>query len=536
MFSIIDNKINVNFQILGGSAVTVTPTSTGVTPPTRGTSGARSSFVSSSATGKPTDEQYQYLFDTVSSYVVSHIKNLWTDNKQWDDFRTEKPLFNQITKQEFDEKFEEYQKNQTGGRILDDALSKDIQLDQKGGTKSYFKDALIQYILDSEDDTVSETRKRIFEYDNTIKDQALSNYKPLDFIGESVSFENVTRRNNNMLEVKIDDGDYININDYFQKLQNVKGRLEQKTVMNDCFVNKENAMYDDDACKKSIKELAKTIKTREDVQKINPYIAFKMLVSLGIGGHQTTRGIKVQPYDEWYNNLEEKKKNIYNTLDASELVKLVIAYVNSNPAILNKKDISNAAGPDNSNVFPAAFNPKEDDFEAERNLVSEKIKLIRARLYGVTGDNIFLSLTGGGYIFPSKSNNKMENIPKFSKQIRSAFAVLKSRLNSYQKTLGEKTQRKIEEIFSNLEKHELEAETFISKIDAYYIDLKANNDRSNTYITDAMLDEAKKNLDKNLKKIHDRSYQLFDINSVITKAVVDAAKKQSNVINLPSSI
>ena len=273
----------------------------------------------------------------------------------------------------------------------------------------------------------------------------------------------------------------------------------------------------------------------EDIQKIHPVVAFNLLKSLGFQGiKSTTSGlIKVQSYSSWYSDLnKDTKKALENNsgkIDNEQLIKNIIAFVNANPSILNIGDIPETAGPDKYGVQPALFN---ESFDRERKLVQDKMLLLRARLFGLTGDRIFeVAQSGGGYKFPSRSFNRIENFPVFSKQLRTIYTNLQSRLKSYQKTLGETTKEKIEKIFSNLEKHENEAKELIRRLEYYYIDIKANNNKVGEILTDEALDNAKKNLNKNLNKIAGRSTSILDIEQVINSAVMD-----SKSFDLPNNI
>ena len=59
-------------------------------------------------------------------------------------------------------------------------------------------------------------------------------------------------------------------------------------------------------------------------------------------------------------------------------------------------------------VQPALFN---ETFDRERKLVQDKMLLLRSRLFGLTGDTIFeVAQSGGGYRFPSRSFNRIENL------------------------------------------------------------------------------------------------------------------------------
>ena len=265
--------------------------------------------------------------------------------------------------------------------------------------------------------------------------------------------------------------------------------------------------------------------------------------------------MKIISYNTWINSLakdavEKLNKNskdfatgetIPKQLLIADLVKLLISYMNANPQIINK-NLPDSTKPDSSGVLPPPFNRKLENFDDARNDVNESIDLTRARVFALTGDGRFyVGLTpakGGGFVFPSTSKNRIENIPIYSKQLRSMFEILKNRLRSYNKTLGKTTEDKIENIFKSLEKHEKEAKELINQLDYYYLDVKVNKNRNAEEVTDTAWENAKKNLDKNLKQIKNRSYQILDIGDVLIHANHDAkiAATDTKFAALPANI
>ena len=533
MFSIIDNEIKVNFEILGGTSTPVISpvvgAVTGTTPP------------DSSAAKKALTEtilsQVLAIFRTKYPDVFDkfgEIGNAWTSFED-PDFAIDEDMYKRaIGNMPTDAPI-------TGGNF-DDALFKDIKLNLIGGlnmTESRLFSALIRWIFTSTNPKVQELKKAMLKYKSDAK-EALSDYEQFDLTGESVKFSNITQRVNNKLQVK-DGDDYKSLEDYWNGMTQSKFAAEDAFygAAIGCFytyspIFKDDGKVNNQLCLDYIKNKDKWKVGVADIQKIHPVVAFNLLKSLGFKGIKSSNGlVKVQSYSSWLNDLnKESKKALENSsgkIENDQLIKNIIAFVNANPSILNLGDIPETAGKDMYGVQPALFN---ETFDKERKLVQDKMLLLRSRLFGLTGDTIFeVAQSGGGYRFPSRSYNRIENFPIFSKQLRTIYTNLQSRLKSYQKTLGETTKQKIEEIFSNLEKHENEAKELIKRLEYYYIDIKANNNKVGEILTDEALNNAKKNLNKNLNKIAGRSTSILDIEQVINTAVMD-----SKSFELPAAI
>ena len=536
MFSIIDNEIKVNFEILGGTST--------------GTGGAGAVIPASVTSMAITMAKNMAMRDFPA--VLNIFRNKFPDayaklddleDDDWKDYyktSTDKSKYLDLSVYTYSKNNIPTGPPQFGGN-LNDALSKDIQLVLIGGSSPFvnaFYASFIEWIFKSTRDKVKEVKKQMHKSSSK---EALADYTDLSLTGENVGFEEITRRINNKLEVKDSNGEYKSLDDYWSgKREQYLANKSNYGVGINCFHTYE-PIFDKDGsvknqtCLDYIKDKNNWKVGVEDIKKVHPVVAFNLLKSLGFQGiRSTSNGLtKVQSYSSWYNDLhKDSKKALQNSsgkIDNDQLIKNIIAFVNANPSILNMGDIPESAGPDKYGVMPALFN---ESFDRERKLVQDKMTLVRARLFGLTGDRIFeLAQSGGGYQFPSRNFNKIENFPIFSKQLRTIYTNLQSRLKSYQKTLGDVTKEKIERIFSNLEKHENEAKELIRRLEYYYIDVKANNNKVNEILTDEALDTAKKNLNKNLNKIAGRSTSLLDIEQVINSAVMDAKS-----FSLPSEI
>ena len=221
MFSIIDNEIKVNFEILGGTSTPVISpvvgAVTGTTPP------------DSSAAKKALTEtilsQVLAIFRTKYPDVFDkfgEIGNAWTSFED-PDFAIDEDMYKRaIGNMPTDAPI-------TGGNF-DDALFKDIKLNLIGGLddeSAQLFAALIRWIFTSTNPKVQELKKAMLKYKSDAK-EALSDYEQFDLTGESVKFSNITQRVNNKLQVK-DGDDYKSLEDYWN------GMTQSKFAAEDAF-------------------------------------------------------------------------------------------------------------------------------------------------------------------------------------------------------------------------------------------------------------------------------------------------------------
>ena len=593
MFSIIDNEIIVKFEMLGGSTAPPTGAPTGATtgaPPTTGaptgpsvtpsvaltSSGKSPSLSVAPSLALTSSGNSPSLSDALLTYVNKVGDQVIMNELEYAGFELPNDL------NFFEYSFRDMRKFIVdidpsvleSGQALDPLLNKIVSLmdtlKQNGGnlngalSKDVQFDLIGKYIggaSTSLPNMLTKIFKLIVLYFRTRKnnesnDQALKNWKQVgDLIGEDTSIPEIISRNNkNKIEVK--NGNQVMSLDQYWKVSLKNPNLNTQDILY-CFTSSDVDLFDEKKklCMKALYKIRNEV-NRENVNLIHPKIIFNIIKSLKIGGTESRGSImKIISYNTWINSLakdavEKLNKNskdfatgetIPKQLLIADLVKLLISYMNANPQIINK-NLPDSTKPDSSGVLPPPFNPKLKNFDDARNDVNESIDLTRARVFALTGDGRFyVGLTpakGGGFVFPSTSKNRIENIPIYSKQLRSMFEILKNRLRSYNKTLGKTTEDKIENIFKSLEKHEKEAKELINQLDYYYLDVKVNKNRNAEEVTDTAWENAKKNLDKNLKQIKNRSYQILDIGDVLIHANHDAkiAATDTKFAALPANI
>ena len=455
------------------------------------------------------------------------------------------------------------------GGNLNEALSKDIQLKLIGGYEdmdslSYLLGDPIYYALflaiyTNPDPVFTSLIPIVDKYFKPVSGntkQFLSSYKQGDLTGKKTDFnEIVTFDANKNLQVKLDDGSFVSLEKYWTSSKSyalnkdLKSDDDKIAYLN-CFVKGEKIFNDDGSiaaqnCYNLIKKQEFYKIEIKDIIRIHPKVALGILNSLDIKGEKDKNGlIVVKSYEDWWNNLPkvtQEKLGPVKDFKNADFIRNIIAFVNANPKMINKGDVQTNER-DIYGPHAALFNFKK----TMTPKITYGLNTYLNRLMLLTGDKIFGALPvigvnsvggseyleGGAILsslsIPGLSNNKLENFPKFSKQLRNAFRNLKNKLNYYNKTLGKITESKIEEIFTNLEKHEDEAYELVKQIEYYYLNMKITNDKSSQTVSDEAVSEAKTKLKEHIEKINKRSINLVDIAAAYGLAIADQQKSSSN--------
>ena len=532
MFSIIDNEINVNFEILGGMPIPTLRTGTGT----------------GTGTGTPPGPDYSAVIDEARSYGVTVDLLTAAITELTSGYSTQATTLTDI---------KNAMENQSGGN-LNDALSKDIQFELIGGV--YAPSSVLWDIFAALPGSVRFNappggftnvaaiwklmlNARIGA--NTVEGDQ---WKPEDTVP---AINDITKRVNGKLEVKVGNN-YVSLNDYFSSATN--GGLTQAQLdgranatnwtgkQAECFAAgasmwKEDGSVVRQECVDAINDPGLWKVTAQEVAKMHPKSVFDILKSLGFKGVPSQKGVRCQSYNSWVASLKQNQKNALtfngNQFVNAEFVKNLVAYMNANPAILNKGDLGVESKADKYGVKAATWNKRVDhSFDDLRYNINSAYDTIRFRIHGLTGafPAGFMTFTGGAvapaYLFPTRSNNRVENLPKFSVQLRTIYKSLESRLKSNNKTLGESTKNDIENIFKSLERHEESAVLLISQLEKYY--LTTRGDRGHAVVSNAAMAKALENFEKNMHKLRKRAINVVDIQTVLNTAVRDAESAQSD--------
>ena len=548
MFSIIDNEINVNFEILGGKEKvtgTAKPSSTQADPQQTNTgSPAPASLVAEAES-----------YGVTVAQIQGAIGELTTAGGHDAAVATLQALAAAMAHHK--------------GGSLDDALSKDIQIELIGGVYAPSSElwdifaglpAVMRFNVAGNTPFCAAIWQLMLNVRigaNTIEGDQ---WRPEQSVPQ---ISDITRRSSNgKLEVKVGDK-YVSLNEYFSSANN--GGLTQAQVDGRADIFADNwiaqeaecfaagaSMWNEDGtvaradCLNAINQKGLWRIGATDVAKMHPKSVFDILKSLGFKGVPTSKGVRCQSYSSWSASLKDSQKKDANVLTNAnkgllftgnqfvnaEFVKNLVAYMNANPSILNKGDLGVDSKADKYGVKAATWNKRVDhSFDDLRYRVNDAYDTVRFRIHGLTGafPAGFMSFRGGAapaYLFPTRSNNRVENLPKFSAQLRSIFDSLERRLKSNNKTLGQTTKDDIEKIFKSLEKHEESAVLLIKQLESYY--LTNRGDRGHAVVSNSAMAKALENFEKNMHKLRKRAINVIDIQTVLNTAVNDAESAQSD--------
>ena len=524
MFSIIDNEIKVNFEILGGAiaaaaAQAQSPAQSPVQSSATGPSGVQ--LANGLVAAGLTLAQFKELME------IDKVKNIMVTNGVTDDI------------------FKAAAAGMQGGS-LDDALFKDIQLPLIGGVYPTVPDFVKAiYVTAIAAGKASLVRHLIGAKSS---DAWLSDYNQVgDLSGSNAEMNEITRRVNGVLQVKNPTtGKYDSLDDYWKTSGQSNG-AKQSLASLKCFMEGESMWEDDGSaadnkCVDALLDENLWATTAAEVAKMHPKEVFSILKSAGFKGENSSDGkVRCQSYDSWRSSLNEnQKKELGITATSTQFVnanflKNLVAFVNANPNILNAGDLGLNAPLDSYGVRAATHNKRVDhSFDDLRYRINSAYDTVRFRVHGLTGAfpmgfNLFSHKGGApGFLFPARSGNKVENLPKFSAQLRSIYKSMVARLRSRRKTLAKSTEDQIEKIFSSLERHENEAVVLVTTLEKYYLTNGSN--RNPEVVSDAAMKKAVENFEKTMGKLRKRSINIVDIESVLNTAVNDAESVQSNLV------
>lgn len=192
-------------------------------------------------------------------------------------------------------------------------------------------------------------------------------------------------------------------------------REECMKLLQKCFIN---ASGDLSSCTNELLNNVSALSnvSAEDVAKMNPQVAFKILSNLKFQGehkHDMFSGrklLKVQSFDSWLNNIQKDnsidagfKKVVSEYKAVRDYLTMVIDFVNANPSILNK---DYAGVSDQANGMRTGYNLENRNryghvfFQTNYNLkslsdVADRVKVNRAKLALVPVSGQILTV--GGY-------------------------------------------------------------------------------------------------------------------------------------------
>lgn len=283
--------------------------------------------------------------------------------------------------------------------------------------------------------------------------------------------------------------------------------------------------------------------SQADVNKISPAVLFGILKYLGFQMANNNGLNEVQTYASWWTNLNQADKDKLKPTNVAThglkpFLEKAIAFINANPAILNKGVESKCEDKAGYGLrcTQNKHNPRSfDEFRNQIDLTLNKFRGIPAGLLGV-GSVGFVpyGMTGGAAVavpiglMPSASG-RVGRLPEFTKQVRALYASFVSRLEAMKKTLSASTKTQIEEVFKQTQAKEDEAKKLLGWFEKYAQTTQMTGDRTSAVYGTQELKTASDNFAKVLGKYRRRLYSLVDIVSVASQAVNDAELKSMSM-------
>lgn len=571
MFSIIDNEIKVNFELLGGSAqglvdgelagskdgaalysaakgagnvaaveaILANPGNTYGDPADKAAVGgmkaafdaAKAADVRAPAVGAASAEDVKVLEGLVAAAVVKlgdvQVKAAATQVTGASDLETAlktalaaaKPL---------------------AGGAMDNALSKDIHYALIGGGMDELK-TLLGRLLGNADPVIQHIANGLFQHITAGDDSGV--WMP-NTNGDApcVTFEEATKRANGKLQIKDASGKWVNWTPDVSTLERQGTAVAFNAEQLNCFLHGNSAWNADGSESECVKWLNSGNRVAPSaIDKMEPQVVYNVLKSLGFKGVSTAGGVRCQSYSEWWGGLSKDQQALLRDgngkVPSQEFLSNLVCYLNRNPAIINAGS-SVRGDADKYNVQPARFSARVGySLDDLRNVVDSGLNTYSARVLGLPflrmgmrGGEI--KLAGGAmapaYLLPS-THQPVENMPSYSKQLRSIFSGYESRLRSYNKTLSAKTKEDVEKIFKSLEEHEGKARRLVLQIESYSKLVSASGNRTPGNVQQADIDKAVTDFEKSMGKIRKRSINIIDINQVVGQAVRDAELTSSGL-------
>lgn len=336
------------------------------------------------------------------------------------------------------------------------------------------------------------------------------------------------------------------------------------------------------ACRDAIEAASKKSDVRAAVGNMDPRAAFRLLKNLGLKGKKVDGLVRCEPYDEWAQRVTDNKitkddksavdltnagvggttnilancKTFVKDEKVTDFIKLIIGFIDSNKAILNKGASKGAsANYDVADPFGRKRprgNDKNSDLSDARTVIEGSLHSMHSHISRLLG-NMPVGITvphavqlmghvGGGnqvggsspaYVVQPHSGRKMV-VPRFSDRLTEIYEHYLARLKSMNKDLSEATKSKVQGVLENVKEKEDNLLKWVEYLQRYYEIAQSEGDMTSQEVGPQELKQAYEKYEKNLVKLRKRSINFIDILSTLSTATNDAEK--GNSTNLPSSI
>lgn len=311
--------------------------------------------------------------------------------------------------------------------------------------------------------------------------------------------------------------------------------------------------------------------SKDDIKKIDPKSAFMLLKNLGFKGKTNDDRVVCESVDDWLkrvkaNELTDDKGNNTKLVlkgahtiariqgycqkpNFTEFLKLVVGYINSNPAILNQGHGSSRTGSlDPKDPF-GLLRPrgnKKSGLADFRNAASRSLDGVHLHVAGIMSalglghtNGLMGLLSGGGnvpgYLAPSGTAPLKAKVSRFSYKLEEIYKHYLERLTKMNKGLSKATEQRVATVFKNLKEKEDDLIKWVEYIERYQEIIQLNGDNIHKTITETDLKDAYAKYEKNHSKLRKRTINLIDILDTLSNATSDA-EGDGGKVNLPSSV
>ena len=280
---------------------------------------------------------------------------------------------------------------------------------------------------------------------------------------------------------------------------------------------------------------------RPGTEKLSPEVVFGILKYLNFQMKSNNNVNKVQRWSEWAKenrgalaklNQESKKVNGGAEWSGQGTVQALIDYMDANPAILNKNNFSEGKDKRLIGLVKArtGSNPRIDlgDYRTTiDNALNQLLFQVRGLMPSFGMAPFAPYLTGGAVsvlpvgVMPS-ARPSVDRLPNFSKQLRTLYNGFVNRLENMNKTLSKNTKDQVEKVFKQCEEAEERVKGILQYFDSYARLAELNGDRARVTYNKEQLEQSYDKLQKAVGKGRRRYYSILDIAGVTGTAAMDA--------------
>ena len=518
MFTIRNNQINVNSEIIGGSSVP---------PPSVGISMGSSS---GTTVASGTDSSFKKALIAAGPGATNVVNSLGTP--------VGTVTYNEADLNAIKKALESGL--QYGGAEPGDSLI-DLEL---------VKEHIMATIANSA--TTPEVKIAAIEalniINNTIEaiNSKSGNIDLITTVGKLGAKKDWIRNNDLDLVYTEADGKEISLAQYYIKKEN-EATLKNQTLGNSlkCFSTSSTNTIDSakdstDACVKVLLGDDVLKMNSVEVAKLHPEVVFGVLKYLGFQMQESGGLNQVQSWSAWTKTVNLKTMNKFaqetpgvTYWQGQNVVSNLINFINSRPAILNKGASSKVEDVRKIGLM-ASKNSYRTDLSNHRNAIDMALNTLMFQVRGLmpsaglTPFNAYSAYTasGGAMVVPvgvqPSRRASIDRLPEFTKQLRNLYQGYVQRLESMKKTLSPNTKKQVEAVFKQCEEHEAKVKALLTHFDSYARLSQLDGNRAEKVYNATDLHESYSKLEKHVGKSRRRYWSILDIAGVTGDAASDA--------------